>query len=75
MARKLTSAEMATLGSRAMREPTSLTPDEIESLGACVVSQFEPPKPSLADLAMAPGAYDAIYGDSSLSSFLRRSGS
>ena len=67
---KRTSEEMSTLGSRAMRDPVSLTLDEIESLGACVVAQFEPRKSALADLAIS-GAHGVYNGPGTLSHYLR----
>lgn len=51
-ANERSSPDMSTLGSRAMRDPASLTLDEIRSLGACVVTQ--------APDHSSPGAH-AIY--------------
>ena len=39
---KETHNEIAKLGSKAMKNPKSLTPEEIKSLGASVVSQSNP---------------------------------
>jgi len=41
---KESSDKTASLGSKAMKNPTSLTPKQIKSLGASVVSQSNPKK-------------------------------
>jgi hypothetical protein len=51
-----TSARLATLGSRALRNPASPTLAEIQALGGCVLSQFQPdpfPLNGLAGLGRA----------------------